>query len=183
MVDVSTMRSAALAGRAVRHEWVDVAPVHIARRWSLRAPGPSVEPVSSAIGIALPTKPRLSVKDGDLAALCLGPDEWLLLDNGSNDRVQDLRNIGAFHSIVDVSHRNVGIRVKGSGAVATMAAGCPQDLSSRAFPVGTCARTLLGKVEIVLWRTEQDTFHVECWRSFCEYAFGFLEEAARDAGV
>ncbi|MEP4423029.1 MAG: sarcosine oxidase subunit gamma, partial [Nitratireductor sp.] len=42
------------------------------------------------------------------------------------------------------------------------------------------SRTVLGKVEIVLWRIGEQTFHVEVWRSFAEYAYAFLAEAARD---
>jgi len=34
----------------------------------------------------------------------------------------------------------------------------------------------------VLFRTEEDTFRVECWRSFSDYVFGLLNEAAHDAG-
>ena len=58
-------------------------------------------------------------------------------------------------------------------------AGCPQDLSLAAFPVGACSRTILGKVEIVLLRTAETTFRVEVWRSFSDYAFAFLAQAAR----
>ncbi|KAB2853885.1 MAG: sarcosine oxidase subunit gamma, partial [Bauldia sp.] len=69
------------------------------------------------------------------------------------------------------------------GAEATLAAGCPQDLSPAAFPVGACSRTVLAKIEVVIWRTGDDAFRVECWRSFSDYAFAFLAEAARDAGI
>ena len=64
-----------------------------------------------------------------------------------------------------------------------ISAGCPQDLSLKAFPAGACARTLLGKTEVVLLREEADVFRVECWRSFSAYAFAFLAEAARDPMV
>jgi sarcosine oxidase subunit gamma len=80
-----------------------------------------------------------------------------------------------------VSHRNVGIIVSGPGAEATLSAGCPQDLSLEIFPVGACSRTIFGKAEIVLFRTEDDTFRVECWRSFSDYVFGLLAEGAEDA--
>jgi sarcosine oxidase subunit gamma len=86
------------------------------------------------------------------------------------------------HSATDVSHRNVAIIVSGPGAEATISAGCPQDLSLEAFPVGACSRTLFGKAEIVLFRTEDDTFRVECWRSFADFVFGLLAEGAEDAG-
>ena len=71
--------------------------------------------------------------------------------------------------------------VEGAGAEDVLSAGCPQDLSPAAFPVGACSRTVLGKIEIVLLRTSEDAFRVECWRSFSDYAYTFLADAARDA--
>jgi heterotetrameric sarcosine oxidase gamma subunit len=52
-----------------------------------------------------------------------------------------------------------------------------------AFPVGACSRTILGKIEVVIWRTDKQSFRVECWRSFSTYAFDFLEDAAQDAAL
>ena len=71
--------------------------------------------------------------------------------------------------------------VTGPAAAATINSGCPQDLSLDAFPVGAASRTILGKAEIVLLRTADDAFRVECWRSFSDYVFTFLSEGARDA--
>jgi heterotetrameric sarcosine oxidase gamma subunit len=36
---------------------------------------------------------------------------------------------------------------------------------------------VLGKCDIVLWRTAAAAFHVEVWRSFADYASRFLAEA------
>jgi sarcosine oxidase subunit gamma len=41
-----------------------------------------------------------------------------------------------------------------------------------------CTRTVLAKAEIVLWRTEPNTFHLEVWRSFEAYVRQFLTAAA-----
>ena len=62
-------------------------------------------------------------------------------------------------------------------------AGCPLDLDPSAFPVGMCTRTVLAKAEIVLWRTRQDQFHIEVWRSFADYVSSFLAEVARELGA
>jgi sarcosine oxidase subunit gamma len=115
--------------------------------------------------------------------LWLGPDEWLLIDEAGNDPLADCRNVTQLHSAVGISHRNVAFAVTGPGAEATINAGCPQDLSLAAFPVGACSRTIFGKIEIVLLRTAEDAFRVECWRSFSDYAFALLTEAARDAAA
>jgi sarcosine oxidase subunit gamma len=103
-----------------------------------------------------------------------------VIDEDGADLLAAAGRAKALHSAVDVSHRNVAILVAGEGAESCLAAGCPQDLSLAAFPVGACSRTVLGKVEIVLWRTGERAFHVEVWRSFAEYAYAFLAEAARD---
>lgn len=58
-----------------------------------------------------------------------------------------------------------------------LAAGVPIDLAMRAFPVGMATRTVLGKVEINLWRVEETRFRIECARSFFPYLLAFLAEA------
>lgn len=176
-------RRIALAERSTSHPWVNVLPAAPASRLSLRAPADSLSALSKALELPLPTRPKNSARQGERAALWLGPDEWLVMDRESADLPAVFAQAEAFHSAVDISHRNVGIIVSGRGAQATLEAGCPQDISPGTFPVGACSRTLLGKIEIVLWRTGQDEFRVECWRSFSDYAFAFLTEAARDAVV
>jgi len=176
-------RRAALQGRAVGHPWVSVTPAQEASRLLLRAPRASLAALSQALGLELPARPKTSAGKGGRAALWLGPDEWLVIGEAGDDPAAAVAAVTAFHSAVDVSHRNVGILVAGRAAEATLAGGCPQDLSLAAFPVGACSRTVLGKIEIVLWRTGEEAFRVECWRSFCDYAFAFLAEAARDAGA
>jgi sarcosine oxidase subunit gamma len=41
-----------------------------------------------------------------------------------------------------------------------------------------CTRTVLAKADIVLWRTRDDAFHIEVWRSFAGYVTGLLGEIA-----
>lgn len=174
------MRRPALAGREAMGEGVRLSVLPPAERISLRAPAESVPALSSALGIDLPVKPKTSSGRGGRVALWLGPDEWLVIDQ-TGDPLTDCAKVTALHSAVGISHRNVAISVSGPGAEATLGAGCPQDLSPSAFPVGACSRTILGKVEVVLLRTGEDAFRVECWRSFSDYVWTFLVEAAADS--
>jgi sarcosine oxidase subunit gamma len=176
-------RRPALAGRQVTAAGVRVSVLPPAERISLRAPAGSVAAVSKALGIALPGKPKTSAAKNGRTAMWLGPDEWLLIDEAGKDPLADCAAVKALHSAVGISHRNIAIEVSGAAAEATLSAGCPQDLSLAAFPVGACSRTILGKVEIVVLRTAPDAFRVECWRSFSDYVFGFLAEAAHDAAA
>lgn len=179
----SVERRPALAGRTASGPNVEVAALAPAERVSLRAPEASVNSLSRALGVTLPQKPGTSAGKNGRIALWLGPDEWMVIDEAGGDPLADCAKAKALHSAVGVSHRNVAFAVTGAGAEATVAAGCPLDLSLAAFPVGAATRTVLGKSEILLYRVAADTFRVECWRSFSDYVFTFLGEAARDAAA
>ena len=182
---VVSPRAHPLGGRAVKNNAVTLAPADSAHRLALRAPEASLAALSKALGLKLPTAPKTSAmnKAGDRVALWLGPDEWLVIDMAGKQPIADCAGVAALHSAVNVSHRNTAILVEGRGAEAALNSGCPQDLSLAVFPVGACSRTVLGKIEMVLWRSGPAAFRVECWRSFSAYAFDLLTEGAADAAL
>jgi sarcosine oxidase, subunit gamma len=171
-----------LTGRMTATAQVSVTPAEPAYRMSLRARPDALSALSKALGVTLPVKPKSSESKGTRTALWLGPDEWLIIDSAKNP-MDDAAKAKVLHSSVDVSHRNTAIIVLGAAAEATISAGCPQNLSQAAFPVGACSRTIFGKVEIVVLRTGAQAFRVECWRSFSDYVMTFLTDAARGAVV
>lgn len=174
-------RTSVLEGARAGSANVSIKVAAPAYRLSLRAKADAVTELSQALDISLPQTPKTSTTSALRAALWLGPDEWLVIDQGESNLMEACASVTSAHSATDVSHRNVAMTVSGEGAETTLNAGCPQDLSLEAFPVGACSRTLFGKAEVVLLRVTEDTFRVECWRSFADYVFGLLEEGARDA--
>ncbi|MBL0372223.1 sarcosine oxidase subunit gamma [Rhizobium sp. KVB221] len=177
------MRKPALASPHGGSATVRLTLAPAAARASLRAAPEDVAALSSALGVTLPQKPKTSASGNDRHALWLGPDEWLLIGPDGTDFVGLAAKSGVLHSAVDISHRNIGIVVSGPGAATAVSSACPQDLSPSVFPVGACSRTVFGKMEIVLYRPEEDTYRVECWRSFADYCFGMLSEGAADADL
>ncbi len=173
-------RRPVLAGRSASGADIEIVPAEPASRISLRAPGKSRAALSRALGVTLPERPKTSAEKNGRAALWLGPDEWLVIDEGEADLMAICAKVKALHSAVDIAHRNTAILVAGARAEDVLSAGCPQDLSLAAFPVGACSRTVFGKAEIVLWRTAETVFRVEVWRSFADYAFTLLSTAARE---
>jgi heterotetrameric sarcosine oxidase gamma subunit len=143
-------------------------------RIAVRA-GAAAASIGAAFGVALPDTPCRANTAGDRAALWLGPDEWLLLAPDGAAPMLDAQPA----SIVDVSHRTVGIAVTGERAADVLSAFCALDLGD-VFPPGACTRTLFGKAEIILWRTAPDTFRIEVARSFGPYVQACLAEAALD---
>ncbi|APX85750.1 sarcosine oxidase subunit gamma [Methylorubrum extorquens] len=171
----------ALSRSAPARSGVSVRPGGAEARFSLRA-RLADRAAPKLAGLALDAPINTVGTDGEVWLARLGPDEWLV---GGPEADADLLQgrihealAGLPHSLVDVSHRNVGIDVSGRQAAAVLNAGCPLDLSEAAFPPGSATRTLLGKSEIVLIRaTAAPLYRVECWRSFSTYVHGFLNEA------
>jgi sarcosine oxidase subunit gamma len=169
-----------LDGRAFTRAGIELSPLPFCERISLRAGEGTMPALSNLFGVKLPTRPKSSAAGNGVTALWLGPDEWLLFaEAGRNLAATPAPDDAGFASIVDISHRNVAIRIAGPKAAIVLASGCPQDLSLAAFPVAACSRTIIGKSEIVLLRTGPSEFRLECWRSFADYVWKFLEDAAR----
>ncbi len=143
-------------------ELVDVPPVP---RFIVRGNG-------GALG--LPDEPCRSAGDW---ALWLGPDEWLLLDPGERLAAAD----GCVS--VDVSHRQIGLELRGADAATLLNGAVALDLSEHAFPVGMCTRTLFEKAEIVLWRRGSETWRIEVARSYAPYVRTLLAATAAADGI
>ncbi len=183
MADLATtaQRSPQLAGHGTGAAGVSVTIAPPAQRLSLRARPAGIPSLEAPLGMRLPLQIRTTAVDDGRHLLKLGPDEWLIIDESGRSPTEDLTHVSAVHSAVDVSHRNVGFIVEGPRVEDVLAAGCPLDLDVAAFPVGSATRTVFGKIEIVLYRTDAQRFRLECWRSFAPYALALLEAACRDA--
>lgn len=153
-------------------------------RFVFRGRPAAIAAVEAAFGVALPDTCRAATA-GTRSALWLGPDEWLLLaPEGDRDAIETAFKDGLGelpYSLVDVGERQIAFRIEGKQATILLNAGCPLDFDT--VPVGFCSRTMLGKAEIVLWRTAPDHFHIEVWRSFASYVSLLLSEAGREFGL
>ena len=153
-------------------------------RFILRGRPEALAAAEAPLGFPLPRQACRAAGAGGRHALWLGPDEWLLLapspEAASLGAALEAAMDGMPHSLVEVSHRQTGLRLEGPRATTLLNVGCPLDLDLAAFPVGMCTRTVLAKTEVVLWRTGPDAFHLEVWRSFATYAWRFLEAAGAE---
>jgi sarcosine oxidase subunit gamma len=140
--------------------------------------------VAAAFGVEPAMEACRAAAAGARAALWLGPDEWLLLARDGEApaiiKVLEAALVPLPHSLVDISHRQLGLKLQGERTARILNAGCPLDLDIQAFPVGMCTRTLLEKAEIVLWRTAENAFQIEVARSLAPYVSRFLEQAEQD---
>lgn len=177
-------RDLATAGMHFANASVTLAALPPTARISLRATASGVKAFAKHLGFALPAGPEeTATRKGERHAFWLGPDEWMIIDEADPDKTLVPPRSNKQFSAVEISHRNVAFSISGPAVEATLNAGSPRDLSLKAFPTNTVSRTLFGKAEVILYRTGEDAFRLECWRSFAPYVWGLLREGAKDAAV
>jgi sarcosine oxidase, subunit gamma len=170
-------------------EWIRALPP--AMRFILQGDVGVRSAAASVWGVAFAEQSCRAMMQGARATLWLGPNEYLLLGGINGSEAGDESQTAAAgalelalrdmpHALVDISHRQFALEVSGPHAATILNGGCPLDLDLGEFPLGMCTRTVLAKADIVLWRTRDDAFHVEVWRSFAGYVTGLLREIAME---
>jgi len=139
--------------------------------------------LASTLGFLLPVVPNTATSQGDRRALCLSPDEWLLVGPDGQQEVlqQALRNglDGSFGSIVDVSANRTVLEIAGPKAHELLAHAIPIDLDARWFRPGRCAQTLLAKAQVIIERRDESAFQIFMRASFAGYVADWLLDAAQ----
>jgi sarcosine oxidase, subunit gamma len=190
-----------LARRApavVNVEWLEALPP--ATRYAFYGDAAARAAALPVWGVPFSEEACRAHADSTRATLWLGPDEYLLLEFGGGlppgsglppgapeDSLPPAapgasalhQALGGLpHALVDISHRQFALEVRGPHAATILRGACPLDLDLGEFPIGMCTRTVFAKADIVLWRTRSEAFHVEVWRSFSGYVTGVLQEIA-----
>jgi sarcosine oxidase subunit gamma len=148
--------------------------------------GPAADAVGLALGLQLPLEPNTVVHAGDLRALWLGPDEWLVVGPpGSGQGLENqIREACGEEpaAVTDVSAQRITVLVTGPRARDLLAHGCPLDLHPRAFGPGRCAQTTLARAQVVV--VARDELRAGFWvlvrSSFAGYLADWLLDAASE---
>jgi sarcosine oxidase, subunit gamma len=139
--------------------------------------------VKDVLGFDLPKAPRTATVWGDMKALWLSVDQWLILCPG--DKAQKIlaelnTSLKGIHSLaVDVSDMRAIIRLEGEHARTTVMKGTSIDLTHGDYPPGTVRRMKFAEVGALLHIIEDDVIEIYVFRSYADYAWEFLLKAAR----
>lgn len=154
--------------------------------------GEAMSAIEATLGFALPVTPNTTVASATALALWLAPDEWWIVTPGPEpesgpDMAAKLRTALANRrgSVTDVSDSRTCLRVSGPRARDLLCKGLPLDLHPRVFPAGRCAQSHLAKTGVVLHLIAEKgpAFELYVLRSFAEYLWVWLEDAAREYGL
>ena len=141
--------------------------------------------VSKVLGVGPPAAANTVAREGETRILWLGPDEWLAVrpgDGGPALAGELEAALGERHALVsDVSHARVIFTLSGLHAREVLMKGCSLDLDPVAFAPGQCAQTALARAHMLLHQvSDEPGYHVYVHRSFADYCWAWLEDAARE---
>ncbi|WP_410217956.1 sarcosine oxidase subunit gamma [Paracoccus sp. (in: a-proteobacteria)] len=146
-------------------------------RFSLRVKPQNRAALAAALGLELPAKVGACARSGENEVLCLGPDEWMILAPQVTGLADAARAVYATapHSLVEVSDREVTLRLSGPQVLELLATCCPRNLAT--MRPGTAARTVFDTATVVLWRDGATEFRMDVWRSFLPHVRALLAMA------
>ena len=135
------------------------------------------------LGLDLPKTPRTSVSWGDVKALWLSIDQWLILCSRAKALEltaalkAELENIHSL--IVDVSDMRAVLRLEGDGVREVLLKGSSLDLLGDGYAAGTVRRMRYAEIAALLHVVEDTVFDIYVFRSYADYAWDFIVATAR----
>jgi len=152
--------------------------------------------IKKAVGIEPPAAAHETTGPADLSKgvriLWMSPDEWICVTHAESekDMLGDLTAAlaGQHAAVWDIAGSRTVIAVSGPDARNLLAKGCSLDLHLSVFPVGhiIAGHLALGHVEIDYVANDADgnpVLELYVHRSFAEYIWTWLEDAAQEYGV
>lgn len=143
--------------------------------------------VRDIFGVELPIAANTVATAPGCVAYWLGPDEWLVvaIRTPGTDLAAALRTAlgDRFSSVTDVSGGQTVVVLSGNAVRELLSKDCPLDLHPRAFGVDQCAQTRLAKAAVLLRPLAGDAMEIVVRRSFADYFWLWLEEAAAEYGL
>ncbi|MFH5208246.1 sarcosine oxidase subunit gamma [Antrihabitans sp. NCIMB 15449] len=152
----------------------------------LRSDAAGADTVAARIGFQLPTAASTYTVGGDIAAIWLGPDEWLItstVDAGVTFETELRELVGPFGgTATDVSAQRTSLSLRGANARDVLEQGCSLDLHPRVFVPGTAAQTMVGQAGVVLMAVDGTgaNYRILVRSSFAHYFAAWILDSATE---
>ena len=198
MSDAAQLRSPLIAFWSRARQWNGPEPAgvqlsELSFRDQIILRGQAVDPqfqsvVHQHLGMAPPDSPNTYCENGSYTILWLGPNEWLAIASTASKGklAASLASAmwGMHSAIVDVSHNQTILRIRGPKTIEVLRKGCSLDLDAAAADAYYCAQTSMAKAAVVLrWVDVAPTFDLIVRRSYAEYLALWVEDAAQEYGI
>jgi sarcosine oxidase subunit gamma len=148
-----------------------------------------VDAVKEVFDVELPVKANTASMPGGVRNLLwLGPDEWLAIVPGGTEEETiaafKARMEGEHFAVTDVSGSRTVITLAGENAREVLIKGTSLDLHPKEFGPGQCAQASMARCHMLLHQiSDEPGYEIYVHRSFADYLWRWLEDAAREYGV
>jgi len=142
--------------------------------------------VAQVLGTELPLEPCSFSATGQNSIYWMGPNEWLVIvEGGTEGEVQNrLRQTLSGHfSVVDVSGGQTLVELSGRAVDLLLKKSCVYDFHPCEFASGRCVQTTFAKASALVSKLDEKTFQLVIRRSFSDYLFSWILDAASEYGV
>ena len=135
------------------------------------------------INAILPIQPNTYVKNDNVKAIWLGPNEWLITNNQNlyNNLKSEIGDIQA--SVTDVSENRTVIRISGDQIFKLLSKFLVLDLEKNLPDESSCAQTLFVKVPVLLVRNnnEKQIPEIDIFtnRSHAKYIYNLIVDGSQ----
>lgn len=135
------------------------------------------------LGFDLPKQARTSTAFGDVKALWLSPDQWLILcarEKAAALAVDLSKAVEKTHALaIDVSDMRSIIRIEGERGREVMMKGCSLDFTGDDIKPGYVRRVRFAEIAALINIVGENIIDLYVFRSYANYAWDFLMKAAR----
>ena len=142
-----------------------------------------ISAIKDVLGFELPKQPRNSTAFGDVKAMWLSPDQWLILcaRNKATELALELTNavLKSHALVVDVCDMRSIIRLEGDRAKEVMMKACSLDFGHSECTPGYVRRVRFAEIAALFNIMDEKTIDLYVFRSYAQFAWDFLLKAAR----
>ena len=143
--------------------------------------------IKDVFKINVPNKLKFT-SNKNLYLAWMSPNELLLISKNLNKVTKLIKSIedslkGIESLVLDVSSSRTVFSIKGSLWRELLAKGTPINLCPNKFTSTSFRRTRLGQVSTAFWMVKTDQIYIVCGRSFKEFFFKWLCNAANEKSI
>ena len=136
--------------------------------------------IGKILSIILPVEPNTSTSNGNLDALWLSPDEWMIYlnENIFDDLYNEISKLN-LGSVTDVSDQWVCIKIRGSKVFDLLTSGSPFDFREFKNNKNHVTQTLLNHIDVTMHHKELNEINLFVRRSFSEHLISWLKDSSK----
>ena len=136
--------------------------------------------ILDATGLTLPLKSGDVSQSGDYLAIWANPKRWYLIctEQHESELAKKLIDSGQVH--MSVTDGQCCFHLNGLRSIDLLKKGCSLNFDEAIFPSGKCLQTRLAITKVFLHRHALDSFDIYVERSYGEYIWRWLLDAAQE---